>query len=192
MFTICTCMEWLLRRTLYLMFMNEDFTTKSMEQIKQELKFCGLDEEKLKEISQNLNFSSSQQYVLENHFFSGANTTINVILGIIAIFLLITVFNSTNPSALLTSSKVSNCLRWSHSVHPRNEHHHSLFRCDRSRWEFGGSAALGEVPAGPLAVPPHGLQESHRCSLDRSSGHRKDRHDYQYSSSALPPVSRYR
>lgn len=84
--------------------MNEDFTTKPLEDIKKELSFCGLDEEKLRELAQNLNHPTSQQYVLERNYMSGVDTTLSVLLAFVAAFLLLIVFQSSNPTAFLNAS----------------------------------------------------------------------------------------
>ena len=93
-----------MRRTLYLLYMNGDFKTMSDEDIKKQLDFCGLSEEELKKITHRLTNPATQQYVLEKNLLSGAKTSLNVLLALIAAYLLILIFSMSNPSAMLNST----------------------------------------------------------------------------------------
>lgn len=84
--------------------MTGDFKTLSPEDIKKQLDFCGLSEDELKKIIQRLGNPATQQYVLEKNLLSGAKTSLNILLALIAAYLLILIFSMTNPSAILKSS----------------------------------------------------------------------------------------
>ena len=101
---LCYFRLGLTRRTLYLLYMTGDFKTLSPEDIKKQLDFCGLSEDELKKIIQRLGNPATQQYVLEKNLLSGAKTSLNILLALIAAYLLILIFSMTNPSAILKSS----------------------------------------------------------------------------------------
>ena len=101
---LCHFRIGLTRRTLYLLYMTGDFKTLSPEDIKKQLDFCGLSEDELKKIIQRLGNPATQQYVLEKNLLSGAKTSLNILLALIAAYLLILIFSMTNPSAILKSS----------------------------------------------------------------------------------------
>lgn len=101
---LCRFRTGLTCRTLYLLYMTGDFKTLSPEDIKKQLDFCGLSEDELKKIIQRLGNPATQQYVLEKNLLSGAKTSLNILLALIAAYLLILIFSMTNPSAILKSS----------------------------------------------------------------------------------------
>ena len=101
---LCHFRIGLTRRTLYLLYMTGDFKTLSPEDIKKQLDFCGLSEDELKKIIQRLGNPATQQYVLEKNLLSGTKTSLNILLALIAAYLLILIFSMTNPSAILKSS----------------------------------------------------------------------------------------
>lgn len=101
---LCHFRTGLTCRTLYLLYMTGDFKTLSPEDIKKQLDFCGLSEDELKKIIQRLGNPATQQYVLEKNLLSGAKTSLNILLALIAAYLLILIFSMTNPSAILKSS----------------------------------------------------------------------------------------
>ena len=47
---------------------------------------------------------NAQQYVLEKNLLSGAKTSLNVLLALIAAYLLILIFSMSNPSNILKST----------------------------------------------------------------------------------------
>ena len=101
---LCGLVGRVTRRTLYLLYMNGDFKTMPPEDIKKQLDFCGLSEEELKKITHRLTNPATQQYVLEKNLLSGAKTALNVLLALIAAYLLILIFSMSNPSNILKST----------------------------------------------------------------------------------------
>lgn len=90
------------------MYLNNDFTKKPLEEIKQELMFCGLSKESISELARHLSYPTSQQYVLEKNYLSSANTALSFLLAVVAAYLLMLVLSSSNPTAIF-GNNVSVC-----------------------------------------------------------------------------------
>lgn len=171
MFIICIFSVGLSIRTLYLMYMNHDFTTKSVDQIKKELNFCGLSKESMAELAHHLSYPTALEYVLEKNYLSGTNTVLSVLLAIIAAYLVFLVFSSSNPTSFLgTTSSVSFFgSSPNHLVYSWNQYHNSFFWCNWFGWKFGRSGTSGEIPSRSNTIPKNGCEKSNWRITDRTS-----------------------
>ena len=153
------------------MYMNGEFYKLPIEEIQKKLDFCGLSEEELGKVVDELSHCSKQQYILEHNYLRTAN---NVMIWITVLLFVMIFYNLSNSrTALFTKSGVD--LRVCHHlVLARDQHRYSVLRRHRTRRVAGGGQAARQVSAGSRSVPSDGREESHRSASDRTSGNRKD------------------
>ena len=90
------------------MYMTGDFSIKPIEEIKKELQICGLSEEEMAKLADPKHYKSSINYVIENNAFSGFGIGLSFLLGLLAVYLLIVIFSSTNPANIMASTSAVN------------------------------------------------------------------------------------
>ena len=94
------------------MYMTGDFSIKPVEEIKRELQVCGLSEEEMAKLADPQQYKSSINYVIENNASSGFGTRLRSLLGLLAVYLLIVIFSSTNPANIMASTSAVDINEW--------------------------------------------------------------------------------
>lgn len=118
------------RRTVYLMYMTDNYRNMGVEEIKKELGKAGLSEEQIMKLERRLRHPTNQQYILEKNLLSGTNNVLTWLLATLACFLLFLLFANMNPSNLLGTSSVM-LLQVDELVRAGAERDHPLLGRDR-------------------------------------------------------------